>query len=90
MAPQEPEDWPLQFERRVNAGELDAALAEWRGLPYLELEGAPAAVAERARLEELRLVALEDRAVAALELGNHATVAAVSSRPRRCTSPLTD
>jgi DNA-binding SARP family transcriptional activator len=56
--------------------ELDAALAEWRGLPYLELEDAPAAVAERARLEELRLVALEDRAVAALELGNHATVAA--------------
>ena len=56
--------------------ELDAALAEWRGLPYLELEDAPAAVAERARLEELRLVAMEDRAVAALELGHHATVAA--------------
>ena len=55
--------------------ELDAALAEWRGQPYLDLEDAPSAVAERARLEELRLVALEDRAVAALELGHHGTVA---------------
>ena len=33
-------------------------------------------MAERARLEELRSVALEDRAVAALALGDHATVAA--------------
>jgi hypothetical protein len=32
-------------------------------------------VAERTRLEELRLVALEDRAVAELALGRHATVA---------------
>lgn len=55
--------------------ELDEALALWRGTPYLELEDAPSAVAERARLEELRVVALEDRAVAALELGEHATVA---------------
>ena len=55
--------------------ELDEALALWRGTPYLELEDAPSAVAERARLEELRVVALEDRAVAALELGQHATVA---------------
>ena len=55
--------------------DLDEALALWRGTPYLELEDAPFAVAERARLEELRVVALEDRAVAALELGQHATVA---------------
>ena len=33
-------------------------------------------MAERARLEELRSVALEDRAVAALALGDHGTVAA--------------
>jgi DNA-binding SARP family transcriptional activator len=56
--------------------DLDGALAEWRGTPFLELEDAPSAVAERARLEELRVIALEDRAVAALELGEHATVAA--------------
>ncbi|QNN52950.1 AfsR/SARP family transcriptional regulator [Nocardioides mesophilus] len=56
--------------------ELDATLALWRGRPYADLEEAAAAVAERARLEELRLVALEDRAVAGLALGRHATVAA--------------
>ncbi|WP_344192967.1 BTAD domain-containing putative transcriptional regulator [Pedococcus aerophilus] len=55
--------------------DLDSALAQWRGQPYVDLEDAPSAVAERARLEELRLAALEDRAVASLELGQHATVA---------------
>jgi len=55
---------------------LDGALALWRGEPYADLGDAGAAVAERARLEELRLVALEDRAVARLALGQHATVAA--------------
>lgn len=55
---------------------LDEALALWRGTPYAELGDADAAVAERARLEELRLVALEDRALVGLALGHHATVAA--------------
>ena len=55
---------------------LDEALALWRGEPYAELGDAAPAVAERARLEELRLVALEDRAVARLALGQHATVSA--------------
>lgn len=55
---------------------LDEVLALWRGTPFQELDEAPAAVAERVRLEELRLVALEDRASAGLALGNHATVAA--------------
>lgn len=55
---------------------LDEALGLWRGTPYAELGDADAAVAERARLEELRLIALEDRAVAGLALGQHATVAA--------------
>ena len=48
----------------------------WRGAPYAELGDADAAFAERARLDELRLVALEDRAVVELALGRHATVAA--------------
>ncbi|GAA1128411.1 hypothetical protein GCM10009606_05070 [Nocardioides aquiterrae] len=60
----------------AQVGALDAALALWRGTPYAELGDADPAVAERARLEELRLVALEDRAVAGLALGHHATVAA--------------
>ena len=55
---------------------LDAALALWRGEPYAELGDLPGAVAERGHLEELRLVALEDRAWARLALGDHATVAA--------------
>ena len=55
---------------------LDDALGLWRGTPYLELDDAPTAVAERGRLEELRLVALEDRAVARLALGLHAPLAA--------------
>ncbi len=63
-------------ELAATAQELDEALALWRGVPYVELEDAAAAVAERARLEELRSVALEDRAVAALALGDHGTAAA--------------
>src|SRR4051794_14879710 len=55
---------------RINEG-----LSLWRGVPYTELEDAPAAQAERARLEELRAMAMEDRAGAALGLGRHAMVA---------------
>ncbi len=64
---------PAELEEafaRINEG-----LSLWRGLPYTELEDAPAAQAERARLEELRAMAMEDRAVAALGLGRHAMVA---------------
>ena len=56
--------------------DLDRALSWWRGTPYLELGDAPVAQAERARLEELRLVAQEDRAAARLALGDHGTAAA--------------
>ena len=70
-APRLPGD---DLERLV--ADLDDALALWRGTPYADLEDAPAACAERIRLDELRLVALEDRAVAGLALGRHATVAA--------------
>ncbi|MGB0098973.1 MAG: BTAD domain-containing putative transcriptional regulator [Nocardioides sp.] len=58
------------------AATLDEALGSWRGTPYAELGDADSAVAERARLEELRLLALEDRAVVGLALGHHARVAA--------------
>jgi DNA-binding SARP family transcriptional activator len=67
---------PPREDLDAAVGRLDEALALWRGTPYADLEDAPAASAERFRLEELRLVALEDRAVAALALGRHATVAA--------------
>jgi DNA-binding SARP family transcriptional activator len=56
--------------------DLGAVLASWRGEPYADLGDTPVAVAERGRLDELRLVALEDRAAATLALGEHATAAA--------------
>ena len=70
-----PEDLPGDVLAE-GVGALDEALALWRGTPYAELGDLPAAVAERGHLEELRLVALEDRAWARLALGDHATVAA--------------
>lgn len=59
----------------VRAGrELCAALELWRGRPLADLADEPFAVAEVARLEEMRLAALEESAVAALALGRHSAV----------------
>ena len=58
------------------ATELDDALALWRGEAYADLGDADAVRAERGRLDELRTVALEDRATVRLALGAHAPVAA--------------
>ncbi len=55
---------------------LEEALGLWRGSPFAELGEVPAAAAERARLEELRVLASEDRAALGILLGLHATVAA--------------
>jgi flavin reductase (DIM6/NTAB) family NADH-FMN oxidoreductase RutF/DNA-binding SARP family transcriptional activator len=57
------------------AERLAEALALWRG-PALAEFGEPFAAREGARLEALRLAALEDRIEADLELGRHAAVAA--------------
>jgi DNA-binding SARP family transcriptional activator/predicted ATPase len=51
------------------AGALDEALALWRGPAYAEFADRDFAVAEAARLEELRLRTVEDRAVLALRTG---------------------
>src|SRR5712691_10905835 len=50
---------------------LRAALALWRGAPLEDLPSEPFAHAEIARLEELRLAALEDRIDADLALARH-------------------
>src|SRR5512132_3435814 len=50
---------------------LRAALALWRGPALADLAWEPFAQAEVARLEELRLAALEDRIDAELALGRH-------------------
>jgi DNA-binding SARP family transcriptional activator len=52
---------------------LDRALGAWRGSPYAGLDQ-PWAVAERARLAELRLVATERRAEVRIALGDAAGV----------------
>ena len=48
---------------------LDRALALWRGEPYADVNGFDLATAERARLAELRLLALEDRATLLIASG---------------------
>ena len=53
---------------------LDEALALWRGPPLAEVADRPFAQAEAARLEDLRLGAVEDRIEAQLALGRDATV----------------
>ncbi len=50
---------------------LDEALALWKGPPLAGLADEPSLRPEVARLEELRLVAAEDRIDAALALGRH-------------------
>ena len=53
---------------------LTAALGLWRGPALADLAYEPFAQNEAARLEELRLVAVENRAEADLALGHHAEV----------------
>jgi predicted ATPase/DNA-binding SARP family transcriptional activator len=53
-------------------GLLDEALALWRGPAYADVADEEFARAEAARLDELRLVAVEDRVDAGLALGRHA------------------
>ncbi|OKJ17445.1 hypothetical protein AMK19_03230 [Kitasatospora sp. CB01950] len=52
------------------AAELDAALNLWRGAPFADAAAAEFAAAPAARLAELRLAAVEDRADALLALGH--------------------
>ena len=56
------------------AAKLREALSLWRGPPLADFTYEPFARPEIARLEEIRLVALEDRIEADLALGRHANV----------------
>ncbi|MCQ0009599.1 BTAD domain-containing putative transcriptional regulator [Actinomadura madurae] len=60
----------------TRAGLLADALALWRGPAYADFADAPFAVAEIARLDELRLAAVEEHAEARLELGGDASLVA--------------
>ena len=72
----------VEFERLVGetVGEQDSvarrgllveALALWRGDPYQDVADTPTIVAERIRLLERRLVTVERRVTADLDLGEH-------------------
>lgn len=56
----------------IAAQRLRSALALWRGHPYADIVGVHSLEVEAARLEELRLAALEARIEAELTLGRHA------------------
>jgi DNA-binding SARP family transcriptional activator len=58
------------------ASKLRDAVSLWRGPPLADLADEPFAQVEIARLEELRLSAVEDRIDADLALGRHADVVA--------------
>lgn len=60
-----------RLEAPERAASLDDALALWRGQPLSEFAFDPFAQPEIARLEELRLEAIETRLDAQLELGLH-------------------
>ena len=66
-----------ELERAVESGDLErltSALELWRGSPLSQLAYEPFAQNEIARLEELRLTALETQVDGRLELGQHASV----------------
>jgi DNA-binding SARP family transcriptional activator len=58
------------------ARQLSAALAEWRGPALADLATEPFAQLEVARLDELRLAAIEDHIDAELGIGRHAELVA--------------
>jgi DNA-binding SARP family transcriptional activator len=75
------EDGVVAAERALAAGEprwaeemLRAALSLWRGPPLADFTYEPFAQGEIARLEELRLTALEQRIEADLALGRHGQI----------------
>ena len=61
-------------EAAVAAGRFREALALWRGRALADVADVETLAREAARLEELRLVAVEGRAEADIELGLHAEV----------------
>ncbi len=82
-----PDGWPVEgLDRtRVTAAldRLEAALAGWTGEPYADLPDHPEVALARTSLEELRLTAEDDRVLALLALGEHATVVASTEEATR-------
>jgi WD40 repeat protein/DNA-binding SARP family transcriptional activator len=77
-----------ELEQKAALDALDEALELWRGPALADLAIEPSLAGEIARLEELRLVATEERIGALLDLGEHPEVvaeveAATSAHPLR-------
>jgi predicted ATPase/DNA-binding SARP family transcriptional activator len=63
-----------RFERLLDSGQYHAALALWRGSVLTDLPDLAFITPERARLEELRMFAIESRIENDLEAGRHGPV----------------
>src|SRR6266540_735225 len=72
-----------RFEDLLAEGQTDEALALWRGPALADFRYEPWAQGESARLDELRLGALEERIEADLAGGRQAEALAVYQAPRR-------
>jgi DNA-binding SARP family transcriptional activator/tetratricopeptide (TPR) repeat protein len=71
----EPDELDVErFEGLRRRGDLDAALALWRGEPLADLADHSFARTESARLQELRLSCLEERLERELAAGRHAEI----------------
>src|SRR5581483_11514254 len=71
----EPDELDVErFEALRRRGDLDAALALWRGEPLADLADHSFARTESARLQELRLSCLEERLERELAAGRHAEI----------------
>jgi DNA-binding SARP family transcriptional activator len=70
-----PEELDLeQFERAREQGRFDEALAVWRGPPLADLGDQHFAASEIARLDELRVLCLEQRIEQDLQAGRHSNL----------------
>jgi DNA-binding SARP family transcriptional activator/WD40 repeat protein len=64
----------LPVDPKAAVAAFDDALSLWRGPAFGDLAGEPSIAVEAARLDELRLGAIEDRIEALLTIGEHASV----------------
>ncbi len=66
--------WPSRTEVVDHVEALESLLSMWAGVAFADLPDHPDVLAERAALEETRVLAEEDRALALLALGEHQVV----------------
>jgi DNA-binding SARP family transcriptional activator len=72
--------WPDRASVAADADRLEQLLAQWRGPAYADLLDHPDVLTARAGLDELRRGAEDDRLLALLALGEHATVLAATEQ----------